>query len=197
MPTRTTDRRAQSRRMEQPDTFTTSQEHPQRAEDQSTADRRAAVLENIKQLERRASHGLYILAVFITLSIVALQNFSILPSFPPAVLRALGKPPSAQMISAALLVYLFSAIILTLARMMEGTGKTGGIAHLGYLAAFYFFYHFSGDMDVHFWAVFAAGVTILSLESYHLWQHCREEILKERALLAELDNLARKARLHP
>lgn len=183
--------------MEQPDTFTTSQEHPQPAEDQSTADRRAAILENIKRLERRASHGLYILASFITLSIVATQNFSILPSFPPAILKALGKPPSAQMISAALLVYLFSAIILTLARMMEGTGKTGGFAHLGYLAAFYFFYHFSGDMDVHFWAVFAAGVTILSLESYHLWQHCREEILKKQALLAELDSLTRKSRLHP
>jgi hypothetical protein len=94
------------------------------------------------------------------------------------------------MISAALLLYLFSAIILTLARMMEGTGKTGGIAHLGYLAAFYFFYHFSGNMEVHFWAVFAAGITILSLESYHLWQHCREEIQKERALLADMDNRA-------
>ncbi|TWJ32400.1 menaquinol oxidoreductase [Geobacter argillaceus] len=183
--------------MEQPDTFTTSQEHSQRTENQSTADRRAAIRENIKRLERRANHGLYILAIFITLSIVAVQNFSLLPSFPPAVLKALGKPPSAQMISAALLVYLFSAIILTLARMMEGTGKAGGFAHLGYLAAFYFFYHFSGNMDVHFWAVFAAGVTILSLESYHLWQHCREEILKERALLAELDSLTRKSRLHP
>ena len=183
--------------MEQPDTFTTSHEPPPRAEDQSTAVRRAAILENIKRLERRANQGLYSLAIFITLSIGAVQNFSILPSFPPAVLKALGKPPSAQMISAALLVYLFSAIILTLARMTEGSGKTGGMAHLGYLAAFYFFYHFSGDMDVHFWAVFAAGVTILSLESYHLWHHCRDEVQKERALLADLDNLIRRSRLHP
>ena len=182
--------------MEQPDTYTSSQDHSQRAEDRrGDAGRRAAIMKNIRRLERRASHGLFILAIFIALSIVAMQNFSMLPSFPPAVIRALGKPPSAQMISAALLVYLFSAIILTLARMMEGTGKTGGLAHLGYLAAFYFFYHFSGDMEVHFWAVFAAGVTILSLESYHLWQYCREEILKERALLAELDRLDRKSGL--
>lgn len=181
--------------MEQPDTYTSSQ--GQADEQPGDADRRAAIRKNISRLERRASHGLYILAIFIALSITATQDFSLLPSFPPGVIKALGKPPSAQMISAALLVYLFSAIILTLARMMEGTGKTGGITHLGYLAAFYFFYHFSGDMEVHFWAVFAAGVTILSLESYHLWQYCREEILKERALLAELDRLDRKSRHQP
>lgn len=179
--------------MEQPDTAIAN-EPSRQAEAQSTADRRSALLNNIRRLERRGTHGLYILALFIALSIGAVQNFSLLPSFPPSILKALGKPPSAQMISAALLLYLFSAIILTLARMMEGTGKTGGIAHLGYLAAFYFFYHFSGDMEVHFWAVFAAGVTILSLESYHLWQHCREEIQKERALLADLDNQDRRDR---
>ncbi len=181
--------------MEQPDTATTNE--PSRPSgEESGGDRRAAIQENIRRLERRSSHGLYILALFIALSIGAVQNFSLLPSFPPSVLKALGKPPSAQMISAALLLYLFSAIILTLARMMEGTGKTGGLAHLGYLAAFYFFYHFSGHMEVHFWAVFAAGVTILSLESYHLWQYCREECQKERALLADLDNMARRRDNH-
>ncbi len=176
--------------MEQPNTAITN-EPSRQTEEQSAPDRRAAIMKNIRRLERRGNHGLYILALFILLSIGAVQNFSLFPSFPPAILKALGKPPSSQMISAALLLYLFSAIILTLARMMEGTGKNGGIAHLGYLAAFYFFYHFSGDMEVHFWAVFAAGITILSLESYHLWQYCREEIQKERALLADLDNLDR------
>ena len=183
--------------MEQPETCTSNQGPSQRADEQPGADRRAVIRKNISRLERRASQGLYVLAIFIALSIVAMQNFSLFPSFPPAIIKALGKAPSAQMISTALLIYLFSAIILILARMMEGTGKTGGIAHLGYLAAFYFFYHFSGDMEVHFWAVFAAGVTILSLESYHLWQYCREEIQKERSLLAELDRLDRKSGLHP
>jgi hypothetical protein len=91
------------------------------------------------------------------------------------------------MISAVLLLYIFSAIILILSRMMSGSGKYGGIGHVGYLAGFYFFYHFSGRLPENFWAVFAAGVTIFGLESYHLWIYCSEEIAREREALALLD----------
>ena len=73
--------------------------------------------------------------------------------------------------------------------MMEGSDKTGGIAHLGYLGAFFFFYHFSGRLDEHFWAVFAGGTTILALEGYQLWNYCNEEIQKEKDVLAELEGL--------
>ena len=91
------------------------------------------------------------------------------------------------MISAVLLLYIFSAIILILSRMMSGSGKYGGVSHVGYLAGFYFFYHFSGKLPENFWAVFAAGVTILGLEGYHLWIYCSEEIEREREVLAFLD----------
>ncbi len=88
------------------------------------------------------------------------------------------------MISAALLIYSFSAIILVLSRMMSGSGKFGGYSQVAYLAGFYFFYHFSGSMDEHFWAVFAAGMTILGLDSYHVWAWCAEELKKEEEAIA-------------
>jgi len=159
--------------------------------DNQVSDRIFMAKESIRKLERRAHFGLYILAAFILLSIGATHNFSFLPSFSPAIRKSMGAGPSAGFISVALVVYIFSAVILSLARMMEGSDKRGGITHMGYLGAFYFFYHFSGDMDAHFWAVFAGGTTILALESYQLWNYCRDEIQKEREALERLENLSR------
>jgi hypothetical protein len=110
-----------------------------------------------------------------------------LPSLPDNIRAMLGRPPSGNMIGAALILYVFSAIILILSRMMTGSGKHGTINHVGYLAGFYFFYHFSGKLPENFWAVFATGATIFGLESYHLWIYCSEGIEKEREVLAILD----------
>ena len=107
---------------------------------------------------------LLVSALFLLLSMAALSDFSFFPSFPANIRTILGRPPSVNMISAVLLLYIFSAIILILSRMMSGSGKYGGVSHVGYLAGFYFFYHFSGKLPENFWAVFAAGVTILGLE---------------------------------
>lgn len=144
----------------------------------------------IRKLERRAFSGAYTLSLFILLSIGATKNFSFLPSFSPAIRKSMGAPPPTEFISIALIVYVFSAAILSLSRMMEGSDKVGGITHLGYLGAFFFFYHFSGDMDAHFWAVFAGGTTIIALESYQRWNYCRDEILKEREVLEKLEKIS-------
>ena len=128
------------------------------------------------------------MALFILLSIVALPDFSLLIFLDESIRAALGHPPPANLISALLILYIFSAIILTLSRMMSGSGQCSGLSHVGYLAGFYFFYHFSGALTENFWAVFASGVTILGLESYHIWIYCSEEIEKERETLAGLDH---------
>lgn len=152
------------------------------------------VLENIRRLKAKANRGFFVIAIFLFVSIGAVRDFDFLPSFPHHVKAFLGKPPSSNMISAALMLYSFSAIILVLSRMMSGTGSYSGMAHVGYLAGFFFFYHFAGTMDENFWAVFAAGMTILGLESYHIWTHCMEEIKKEEEVLVELGNHYRKER---
>jgi hypothetical protein len=148
---------------------------------------RQETLATIRHLHRTVTTELLAAAVFLLMSIAGLSDFSFFPSLPGSIRAALGKPPSAAMISAVLLLYIFSAIILVLSRMMSGSGKSGGFGHAGYLAGFYFFYHFSGTLPENFWAVFAAGATVLGLESYHLWIYCSEEIEKGRELLAALD----------
>jgi hypothetical protein len=148
---------------------------------------RKEALDNIRRLRRKFTAELIAVALFLLVSLAALSDFSFFPSFPANIRTMLGRPPSVNMISAVLLLYIFSAIILVLSRMMSGSGTYGGISHVGYLAGFYFFYHFSGTLPENFWAVFAAGVTILGLDGYHLWIFCSEEIAREHDVLAFLD----------
>ena len=142
--------------------------------------------ETIVRLKTKASRGLFAMALFIALSIGAIRDFDFLPSLPPRVHALLGHPPSVNLISPVLLLYSFSAIILILSRMMSGSGVSSSFTQVAYLAGFYFFYHFSGAMEENFWAVFAAGVTILALDSYHVWTYCTEEIKKEQEILEEI-----------
>lgn len=126
-----------------------------------------------------ANRGLFAMALFIALSIGAVHDFDILPSFPDKFRAMLGHPPSANMISAALLLYSFAAIVLILSRMTTNAAKFGVFANVGYLAGFYFFYHFAGSLEENFWAVFAAGLTVLGLETYHIRTYCHDQIRKE------------------
>jgi hypothetical protein len=148
---------------------------------------RKDALDNIRRLQRIFTAELIAAALFLLVSLAALSDFSFFPSLPANIRTMLGRPPSVNMISAMLLLYIFSAIILVLSRMMSGSGSYGGVSHVGYLAGFYFFYHFSGRLPENFWAVFAAGVTILGLEGYHLWIFCSEEIARAQDVLAFLD----------
>ena len=147
---------------------------------------REEALGRIGRLQNKFTAELLAASLFLLLSIGALSDFALLPSFSDNVRAALGHPPSVNMISAVLILYIFSALTLILSRMMSGSGKCGGISHVGYIAGFYFFYHFSGKLPENFWAVFAAGVTILVLEIYHLWIYTMEEIAKEQETLANL-----------
>jgi hypothetical protein len=122
------------------------------------------VREGIDRLRGRANRGLWAMALFLGISLGALKNFDFLPSLPADIREMLGAPPPVTLISTALVVYSFSAIILILSRMALNSGKYGGITHVGYLGAFYGFYHYARALGDNFWAVLAAGVTVLSLE---------------------------------
>lgn len=148
---------------------------------------RREITANIRKLQALSNKGIWAMALFLLICIGAWHDFAFLPSFPAKVKEFLGKPPSANMISAALVLYTFSAILLILARMTSGSGEYGGFSHVAYLAGFFTFYHFSGVLTDNFWAVFAAGITVLALESYHIWTYCAEELRKEQENLTELD----------
>jgi len=127
------------------------------------------------------------LALFVAISIGALRDFSFLPSLPKEIHDLLGAPPPTGLISAALVVYTFSAVILILSRITLGSGEYSGFAHVGYLTAFYGFYHFSGVLQDNFWAIFASGITVLGLESYHIWNHYQELVKQLEKILPRLD----------
>ena len=148
---------------------------------------RAEALTNIRNLQNRFTAELLAVVLFVLISIGAMVDFAFLPSLPDNIRAMLGRPPSGNMIGAALILYVFSAIILILSRMMTGSGKHGAINHVGYLAGFYFFYHFSGKLQENFWAVFVAGVTVLGLDAYHIWIYCSEELEREKGRLADFN----------
>jgi hypothetical protein len=148
--------------------------------------------QKIGRLEARAGRGLWALALFIALSTAAWRGFDLFPSLSGRARAALGAAPSADLISLALVVYSFSAIVLVLGRMAAGARASGGFLHLAYLCGFYLFYHLAGAMKGNFWAVLAAGVTIIGLEGYHLWTHCAEQIRREKEVVAALERRERR-----
>lgn len=138
------------------------------------------VKERVRTLHALSRRGIWGLLIFLLISLGAVQEFSFLPSLSEETRRWLGPAPPVRMISIALIVYSFSALILTLSRIWNGSGSYRGWSHLGYLGAFYGFYGFAGRLEENFYAVFIAGLTILGLEYYHIRTYCNETLARER-----------------
>lgn len=144
----------------------------------------------IKKFELLSSTGLWILALFTALSMGAYRNFDFLPPLSEGVRAFLGEGPPVKYINWALVLYGFSAIILVLTNMASDKKPRGALAHFGYLGAFYIFYHFSEGLLDNFWAIFTVGLTILGLQSYHVWNYYHEKIYEQKEILDELNKLA-------
>lgn len=155
--------------------------------DSSQADQRAALLESIRQLHARSYRGMWAIVAFACASVPVMLSEQILPPLTPEIKTMLGTPPSSNMISALLVVYAFSAILLVLGRITNASAKTVSFSHIGYLACFYAFYYFSEVLSENFWAVLATGMTILSLESYHIWSLSITQIREEEENLVLLE----------
>ena len=142
---------------------------------------RQGLLDEINGLKRFSNRGLWALSLFLGVSTIAWRNFSFLPP-PERIVASLGPPPTPQIISLVLILYTFSAIILSLCRMMANIRHRSSFCHVGYLGVFYLF---------NYWAVFGAGFTILCMESYRIWTFCNDTILKKVEKLAFLDRNGR------
>jgi hypothetical protein len=133
----------------------------------------------VSRLNRLSTRGVVALALFLVVSIFAWQGFIFLPA-PDAVTAYLGKPPSARIISIVLLIYTFSALILSLSRMTIGIEHKSSFCHVGFLTAFFLFYYFGKSLEENYWAVLGAGITILGVESYRIWTFCAEGISRKK-----------------
>ncbi|GFO63046.1 menaquinol oxidoreductase [Geomonas paludis] len=151
---------------------------------------RQGLLDEIGRLRRFSNRGLWALSLFLLLSTAAWRDFWFLPR-PQEVVATLGAAPKPLMISLVLVLYTFSAIILSLSRMMAGIRHPSSFCHVGYLAGFYLFYYFAEALQDNYWAVFGAGFTILCLESYRIWTFCNDQIGKRSEQLAFLERNGR------
>lgn len=153
---------------------------------------RQQIKERIRRCEKRSNLGLWSLALFVAISIAANSMFDVLAQLALEYRAFLGPPPPIGWINGALFIYSFSAVIQIFTRMMEGTEPKGTMLPVIYLLLFYLFYGASGALIEHFWAILAAGVTILGLESYASWNYYQEEL---RSAHEELDRLDRLEKL--
>ena len=144
---------------------------------------RVTIESDIKRLKQFSNRGLWALSLFLVVCMLAWQDFTMLP-LPDTVVASLGPPPPPHMISLLLIIYAFSAIILSLSRMMGGIEHKSSFCHVGYLSGFFLFYHFAKVLNDNYWAVFGAGITILGVESYRIWTFCAEAITKKNEQLA-------------
>lgn len=138
-----------------------------------------AVQQEIIRLKRFSNRGLWAFSLFLLIGLLA---WYVLPFLviPEKLAPYLGKPPSAHVVSIMLLIYTFSAIILSLARMSTNQEHRSSFCHVGYLSVFFFFYHVAGGLADNYWAVIGAGVTILGVESYRIWVYCTEAIRRKQ-----------------
>jgi O-antigen/teichoic acid export membrane protein len=140
----------------------------------------------IRRLERASGNGLWSMVLFLSISFAAFNGFSIIPDLSDEARRMLGASPPVEMISLALVVYAFSSIVRTLARMSRNVKPYMGLMHAAFFAAFYTFYHLAGALQDNFWAVFFAGISVMGLENFYIWSHSNEAVRKERALLKSM-----------
>ena len=146
--------------------------------------RRQEILQRIRSLKQQMRYSKFWMALFFLISIGAAVNFRFLPPISSEIKEILGASPPPTLISIALIVYAFSALILILGRMNTGSTRFRGWSHLGYLTAFYLFYFYCDLLRDNFWPVFIAGLTILGLEDYRVWSVCSEAIKKEEEILS-------------
>jgi hypothetical protein len=146
----------------------------------------------IRAYSARSRLGQWGLIVFLALSMAAFRFGSLFNKLPEDWQAALGSAPPIMLMSIALAVYAFSALLYILARMMEGDRKYRGWSHLGYLGGFYLFFAYADALRDNFWAILVAGLTILGLEHFRLWSHCKEVIRREREILADFDRCSRR-----
>lgn len=99
--------------------------------------------------------------------------------------RVMGRPPPPSWIGAAFLLYVFSALVLSLARLADNEAPFTGFRHVAYLAAFYGFYAVAGALEENYWAVLVGGFAVLTLEGYRNWVRYRLQIREELEKLGE------------
>ncbi|SHJ06197.1 hypothetical protein SAMN02745165_01449 [Malonomonas rubra DSM 5091] len=133
----------------------------------------------------RTHNNLCALATFLIVSIIAFQfkDFNLFTSVSEPVRELLGYPPAPYLVSIALAVYGFSATVLTLTSIANEHAPASSWKHLGYRAAFFLFYSFSGSIAAHFVPVVLVGLSLYALDQLHIWFYNAKAVQEQKELL--------------
>jgi hypothetical protein len=137
----------------------------------------------IDRLQTLSRRGLWGIVLFLVLSAGGYAVVGYQSRISAEILGRLGAAPPVSLISLALVVYCFSALILAMPRIVDGSDSYRGWSVVAYLGTFYGFYFYAGALTVNFWAVFAAGLLLLGLEYISLLIYCRREIQIEKVAI--------------
>jgi hypothetical protein len=143
------------------------------------ADNRLNPEERIRKLRALSWTGIYGLVAFVFITVLAIPNSRLLPPLSAKAREILGASPPIELIAVALIIYIFSALTLTLARIAKGQGDYRGWPHLFYIASFYVFFSFAEAGSETYWAVFVSGLVIMGLENYQIRSWCGDQIREE------------------
>ncbi len=163
----------------------------------SGADDRYDVEGRVRKLKAQSRTGSYGLAAFVLLTVLAIPNSRLLPPLSARVREILGASPPLELIGLALIIYVFSALTLTLARIAKGQGGYRGWPHLFYIVSFYVFFSYAEAGSETYWAVFVSGLVIMGLENYQIRSWCADQIREEerKAKKTKLTGKREKRRL--
>jgi len=118
------------------------------------------------ELRATSWQSLWSLQLFLTISIAAflVRDFNLYTALPEPVLQILGCPPPPTLAHIALAGYVFTVLIPLAIHWLNDEQPVAQWRHLGYRAAFYAFYLFSGTLTANFFLAFTTGILLYLLE---------------------------------
>ncbi len=147
--------------------------------DQTIAGLEMITLQRSRKLHELSRVGLWGILIFTAAAIVLWQATVIWPTCSPHLRALLGASPTAEMIHAALSVYVISALVLTGSRHTGQTERYAGWSQIGFMLPFYFFYWYADILSVNFAHLTAISVLLLLLEHLRLNLLCRQLLRHE------------------
>ncbi len=145
----------------------------------------AQIWERTDQRYNRSRRNLWGLVLFLLISIDAysFRSFNLFEASSEPVRQLLGYPPPAYLVSIALAVYCFSAVILSLTAIANDVRPGSPWKQLGYRCSFYLFYSFSGALAGHYLPVLLIGLCLYGLDQLHIWIYNCKTVQEQKELL--------------
>ncbi len=140
---------------------------------------------DLQGLSRRGLRDLF-LFFMISACFFGLRRVDLLAPLAESVRELLGCPPAPELTTLALTGYTLSALVLILARALQGERPRLSWSHLGYRTVFFFFYTVAGALEENFMGVLLAGLLLFGLEQLNIWTYALKTLPGRKALANKL-----------